>query len=133
VTRKQVPAEALLQLRQRLMRLPSRSGERRVIMQETAALYGMAEVTLYRLLRERMRPRALRRADRGSPRVLTKAELEHYCELVAAIKLRTSNRKGRHLSTTQALRLLEDYGITVDNEHIQAPKGCSRRARSTAT
>jgi hypothetical protein len=123
VTRKQVPTEALLQLRQRLMRLPPRSGERRVIMQETAALYGVAEVTLYRLLRERMRPRALRRADCGSPRVLTKAELEHYCELVAAIKLRTSNRKGRHLSTTQALRLLEDYGITVDNRLLQAPKG----------
>jgi hypothetical protein len=128
VTRKQVPAEALLQLRQRLMRLSPRSGERRVIMQETAALYGVAEVTLYRLLRERMRPRALRRADCGSPRVLTKAELEHYCELVAAIKLRTSNRKGRHLSTTQALRLLEDYGITVDNGHLQAPKGVLKKS-----
>jgi hypothetical protein len=60
--------------------------------------------------------------------VLTKADLEHYCELVAAIKLRTSNRKGRHLSTTQALRLLEDYGITIDNGHIQAPKGVLKKS-----
>ena len=128
MTRKQVPGEALLQLRQRLTRLPPRSAERRAIMQETAALYGVTEVTLYRLLRERMRPRSLRRADYGQPRVLPKAELEHYCELVAAIKLRTSNRKGRHLSTPEALRLLEDYGITVDDRHIQAPKGVLKKS-----
>jgi hypothetical protein len=54
--------------------------------------------------------------------------MEHYCELVAAIKHRTSNRKGRHLSTTQALRLLEDYGITVDDEHIQAPKDVLKKS-----
>ena len=30
--------------------------------------------------------------------------------------------------TTQALRLLEDYGITVDNGHIQAPKGVLKKS-----
>src|SRR5919109_5087305 len=34
-------------------------------------------------------------------------------------KHRTSNRQGHHLSTTQALRLLENYGVSVENEHIQ--------------
>jgi hypothetical protein len=53
VSRKQVPAEALLTLRQRLQRVPPRIAERRALMQETAKLYGVAEVTLYRLLRER--------------------------------------------------------------------------------
>ena len=32
-------------------------------------------------------------------------------ELVAAIKIRTSNKKGRHISTAEAIRLLEDYGL----------------------
>lgn len=123
MSRKQVPAEALLTLRQRLQRVPPRSAERRALMQETAKLYGVAEVTLYRLLRERARPRALKRADAGLPRVLPRIEFERYCELIAAMKLRTSNRKGRHLSTVQAIRLLEDYGITAADEHIQVPRG----------
>ena len=54
-------------LHQRLGALPPRSAERRQIMQETAALYGVAEVTLYRMLREHARPRSLRRADYGVP------------------------------------------------------------------
>jgi hypothetical protein len=44
--------------------------ERRIIMQETANLYGVSEQTLYRALAQRARPRALRRSDRGTPRVL---------------------------------------------------------------
>jgi hypothetical protein len=127
VSRKQVPAEALLTLRQRLQPLAPRSVERRAIMRETAALYGVAEVTLYRLLRERARPRALKRADAGVPRVLPRTEFERYCDLIAAMKLCTTNRKGRHLSTAEAIRLLEDYGITAADEHIQAPRGQLRK------
>jgi hypothetical protein len=126
--RKPIPAEALLNLRRRLDTLPNRSRERRLVIEEIAALYDVSVDTLYRALRARMRPKALRRSDFGAPRKLPQAEMEHYCELVAAIKHRTSNRKGRHLSTTQALRLLEDYGITVDDEHIQAPKDVLKKS-----
>jgi hypothetical protein len=63
------------------------------------------------------------RADRGVPRVLPPAELERYLELIAALKIRTSNRKGRHLSTTEAIRLLEDYGLDTPAGRVQAPKG----------
>jgi len=80
-------------------------------MQETATLYGVSEASLYRALRSRARPKALNRADRGVPRVLPRAELERYCETIAALKIRTANRKGRHLSTVQAIRLLEEHGI----------------------
>jgi hypothetical protein len=38
--------------------------------------------------------------------VLPKSELERYCELVAALKLRTTNKQGRHLSTKRAIELL---------------------------
>ena len=93
-----LPPEALLDLRRRLANLPPRSGDRRVLMQETAVLYGVSESSLYRALRERARPKALNRSDRGIPRVLPQTELERYCEVIAALKIRTSNKKGRHLS-----------------------------------
>jgi hypothetical protein len=125
--RKQIPSEALLNLRRRLDSLPNRSRERRFVIEETATLYDVSVDTLYRAVRARMRPRALRRSDCGSPRKLPQAEMERYCELIAAIKHRTSNRQGHHLSTTQALRLLEDYGVSIENEHIQVPKGVLKK------
>ncbi len=96
-------------------------------MKETAHLYGVSPDTLYRALRERARPRSLRRADYGLSRVLPKDQMERYCEVIAAIKLRTSNRKGRHLSTAEAIRLLEDYGIETPNGRVQAPKSVLKK------
>ena len=69
------------------------------------------------------KPRAVHRADRGQPRLLPKAAWERYLELIAAVKLRTSNGKGRHLSTAEAIRLLETYGLETTEGLIQAPKG----------
>jgi hypothetical protein len=109
--KKQLVAETLIDLHRRLSTLPSRSHDRRVIMRETANLYGLSEQTLYRALAERARPRALRRSDRGTPRVLPQDKMEYYCELIAAIKVRTSNKKGRHLSTGEAIRLIEEFGV----------------------
>lgn len=123
MARKAIPAEALVDLRRRLSPLPPRAPERRRLMQETAALYGVSEQTLYRAVQQHSKPRAVNRSDRGEPRVLPKTELERYLELVAAVKLRTSNLKGRHLSTTEAIRLLETYGLETAEGLIQAPKG----------
>ena len=109
--KKQLVAEALIDLHRRLSTLPTRSHERRMIMQETAKLYGVSEQTLYRALAQRARPRALRRSDRGTPRVLPQDKMEYYCELIAALKVRTSNKKGRHLSTGEAIRLIEEFGV----------------------
>src|SRR5262245_44833631 len=113
-----------MDLRRRLATLPPRSPERRRLMHETARLYGISEQTLYRVLRQQGKPRAVtRRMDRGVPRVLPAGDLTHYLELIAAVKLRTTNGKGRHLSTGEAIRLLEDYGIETPEGRVQAPKG----------
>jgi hypothetical protein len=93
VPTKPISAEALLDLHRRLTMLSPRSHERRLVMQDTARLYGVSEATLYRALAARGRPTIVRRADRGTPRVLPRAQLERYCELIAAIKVRTSNKK----------------------------------------
>ena len=82
--------DTLSDLRRQLAPLPPRSAERRQRLQAAAAFYGVSEPTLYRLLRQRQHPRALGRADRGIPRVLPKAELERYLELIAALQVRTS-------------------------------------------
>jgi hypothetical protein len=129
VPTKQIAAEALLELHRRLATLPPRSHERRLVMQNTARLYGVSEPTLYRALAARGRPKLVRRADRGTPRVLPQEQLERYCELIAAIKVRTSNKKQRHLSTGEAIRLLEDFGLETPDGFVQAPKG--RLTRTT--
>ena len=118
---KRLPAAALLDVRRRLETLPPRSTERRAVIRETAALYGVAEVTLYRALQSHTRPKAIRRSDAGEPRVMPKSTLEHYCEIIAAIKVRTSNKQGRHLSTAEAIRLIETYGIETPDGLVQAP------------
>lgn len=69
----------------------------------------MSPNTVYRALNLIHKPHAADQADHGKPRVLQQAELERYCELIAALKLRTTNKQGRHLSTCRAIGLLEDY------------------------
>jgi hypothetical protein len=90
---KRLYPEALVSLRHRLSGLPSRCKERRSIMQETANLYDVSESTLYRTLKEHKRPKPLRRSDRGKPRVLPSELMETYCEVIAAMKIRSSNKK----------------------------------------
>src|SRR5215469_11863938 len=75
VPKKQLASEVLIDLHRRLSVLPSRSHERRMIMQETAHLYGISEQTLYRALAQRARPKALRRSDRGTPRVVPQEKM----------------------------------------------------------
>lgn len=123
----QVPTEAVLDLRQRLSQLPSRCAERRHLIQATAQLYGVSESTLYRALQRASQPHGVRRADFGQPRVMPKPTLERYCEVIAAIKLRTANGKGRHLSTGEAIRLLEEVGIDTPDGYLRAPPHLLKR------
>jgi hypothetical protein len=118
-----IPADSLLALRQRLDRLPPKSPERAAQVKSIAELYAVSTDTVYRALRDLHKPKAAQRGDRGKPRVLPKAELEHYCELIAALKLRTTNKKGRHVSTRRAIELMEKYGLETPQGLIRVPKG----------
>jgi hypothetical protein len=106
-----VPGEALSTLRRRLAALPMRHPERATLMAATAELYAVSRATLYRLLRGDRRPKDAHRAVRGRPRSMPAPELESWCEIVAAMKVRTTNKKGRHLSTVRILQLLVEHGI----------------------
>ena len=56
-----------MELRNSLDRLPPRSKERRILIEETAELYGVSTVTIYRALKEYITPKSVRRADYGKP------------------------------------------------------------------
>ena len=59
--------------------------------------FGLVALSVGAVSRFRARPRALRRPDRGTPRLLPQDKMEYYCELIAALKVRTSNKKGTGL------------------------------------
>lgn len=126
--RKKIPAEALTNLRHRLDMLPSRCQERRQLMEQTASLYGVSIDTLYRALRNSSRPKSINRSDSGTPRKLSQADMELYCEVIAATKIRTCNKKGRHVSTARAIELLEDFGMNTPQGSIKPPKGLLTKA-----
>ncbi|MEP6903209.1 MAG: IS481 family transposase [Actinomycetota bacterium] len=118
-----MPAETLVSLRQRLDTLPMRCRERRELVESTAHLFGVSDDTLYRALRRRVHVTSKHRADRGKPRKLSVAEMERYCEVIAAFKVRTLNKKGRHVSTKRAVEILEECGMRVKDEIIKPPAG----------
>jgi hypothetical protein len=125
---KRVAAEVLIDLRRRLDRLAPRDPERGRLVAATAGLHGVSRATLYRQLREDRRPRPAHRADHGRPRSMPAETLERYCELVAALKIRTENRKGRRLSTARAIELLDRHGIETPDGLVRAPAGRLKRA-----
>jgi hypothetical protein len=125
--RRTVPPEALVNLRRRLEILPPRHPGRAELVRAAASSYGVSTTTLYRQLRQLSRPRPVRRADRGQPSKLPAAELERWCEIIAALKLRTTNRKGRHLSTAHAIELLEGHGVETPEGLVRLSPGVLTR------
>jgi hypothetical protein len=77
--RKAIPPDSLMQLRQRLDRLPHKSPERAAQVAAVAELYGISTTSVYRALHRFQQPHSAHRADYGKPRVLQQAELERYC------------------------------------------------------
>jgi hypothetical protein len=123
VAKNLISAERLDELDRQLLGLPRRSAERRQIIDEMAAFYGVSETSLYRALRLHLRPKAVRRSDQGTPRVLSREAMEHYCELIAAVKVRTMNQKGRCLSTGETIRLLEEFGVETPEGLVKVEPG----------
>ena len=120
---KKIAPEVLIDLYRRLELLPVRSSQRRIIIQQAAQLYDVSESTLYRQLRAFHKPKSMRRCDLGEPRSMDKKKMEQYCELIAALKIRTMNKNGRHISTVRAIEVLETMGIESSYGYIKPEKG----------
>lgn len=121
--RKQIPVEALINLQLRLDTLSGRSPERRDLVEDAANLYGVSKSTLYLSLRERSSPDKQFRIDRGQTRKITNAEMKRYCEVIAALKYRSLNKKKHHLSTSRIIEILENHGVYTPDGLIKLPAG----------
>ena len=122
-----IPTETLMGLRRRLAMLPKRDSGRRAEVARIAELFGVSSSTIYRALTSVRHPKGLRRADRGRPRTADAGQMNRYCTIVAALKVRTTNGQGRKLSTARAIELLEDHGVLTPDGMVRAPKGLLKR------
>lgn len=125
---KRIAHEVLVDLSKRLSNLATRDGQRRIMIQQAANLYGLSESSLYRQIRIINKPKSVKRSDAGIPRCLPADKMEQYCEIIAALKIRTMNKNGRHISTTMAIDLLESSGVESDYGFIKTQKGLLNKA-----
>ncbi len=127
-----VPIEALVTLRRRLAALPARHPDRKQLLGSTIQLYAMSRATLYRLLGGDRR--SARRTDWGCTRAMPVGEIEHLCETAAAMKIRTTNRRGRHLWSWSCWRrtasIRREPYRTIRREAGRNPSAPLRRSRS---
>lgn len=120
---KKIPPESLIKIKDQLNMLPVRSPERSKIINDNADFYGVSSDKIYRCLRDLNHSASEHRSDRGKPRKITEQDMKLYCEVIAAFKIRTLNKKGRHISTGRALEILEDFGIITPDGLITVEKG----------
>lgn len=122
---KRIPLEVLLRLDEKITNLPHNGKLRHSYVQEVAACYQVSQSTVYRQLQQlNMHPKERKtRKDRGCPKIIDEAALFHYCQLVAAMKIRSMNSKRHMLSTESCIRFLENDGVIVRERLIKAPQG----------
>ena len=121
MTSKRIAQEVLIDLHRRIENLPARDAARREIIKQASDLYGVSESTLYRQLSQVKKPKSVQRSDANRPRNIPEDKMMQYCEIIAALKIRTTNKNGRHISTVTALDVLE-------SGFIKLPKGLLNKA-----
>ena len=122
---KKIPLEILFRLDEKITNLPCYGKLRRELVQEVATHYQLSESSVYRQLNQlSLHPNERKfRKDKGTPRVIIEEELFHYCQLIAAMKIRSMNSKKHLLSTASCIKLLEEDGVKIKGRIITAPKG----------
>lgn len=123
-----ISLERIVELKNKLEMFSPRSAERKKIIADFAELYGVSIHTVYRRINEISKPKSMKRSDYGKTRYLEKDEMERYCQIIAALKVRTMNKKGHHLSTPESIRILEEVGVEVSGKLIKAPKGVLKKS-----
>lgn len=121
--RKPIPSEVIVNLYNKLSNLSAKHPNRKLLINETAKTFDVSFSTVRRAIKNYSQPRSITRSDYNCPRKLSKEEMIRYCELIAALKIRSTNRQGKQLSTPRAIDILENHGIDVEGTRIIAPKG----------
>lgn len=128
MSRSSIPIESIVILHNNLTGLSARNPKRRHLQEEVAKSFGVSLSTIRRTLRIYQKPKSIKRADFNCQRNISSEEMRNYCELVAALKIRTTNKKGRHLSTPRILWILENHGIEIDGKKIIVPKNLLKKS-----
>ena len=123
-----LPIDTVIMLHNKLGALTARNPLRKLIIEEAATFYGVSSATIYRLLQKYDKLSTVRRADYNNPRLIQHEEMKKYCQLIAALKIRTSNKKGRHLSNKACIKILEDYGVETENGLVKVPVGLLKKS-----
>jgi hypothetical protein len=117
----QIPLEILYRLDEKITNLPNNGKLRRALIQEVAECYQLSEATVYRQLTRLMLHPAKRvvRKDKGHSRIIKDDDLHYYCQLIAAMKIRSMNSKKHMLSTARCIKFLEEDGVDVKGRAIK--------------
>jgi len=121
--KKPLPTEVIVGLYNKLASLSAKDPNRKLLIQETAQGFNLSLSTVRRALKNYSKPHSIKRNDYNQPRKISKDEMQHYCELIAALKIRSTNRKGKQLSTPRAITILENHGVELGDRKIMSPKG----------
>lgn len=103
-----IPLEVLYRLDEKITNLPFQGKLRRELVHEVAVRYQLSDSTVYRQLKKLM----LHPSER----------MYYYCQLIAAMKIRSMNGKKHVLSTARCIKFLEEDGIKVKNQLIKIPQ-----------
>ncbi|MCL5271827.1 MAG: IS481 family transposase, partial [Gammaproteobacteria bacterium] len=125
---KRIPVEQLVILHNQLgAHLPRDSG-RKALIEEFSTIFGVTPSTVYRQLRKCVDFSYDKRKDFSRPRTISSDDLLMYCRLIAALKIRTSNKNNRHLSTPKCIELLEEHGVETAHGLVKAPIGLLKKS-----
>lgn len=124
---KKIPVEQLIALHNKLISLTPRDPERRHLVSNFADSFGVSESTVRRQLHQHVHFIETPRSDRSIPRVISQADMLLYCRIIAALKIRTSNKKNKHLSTFACINILENHGVETKQGLVKAPQGVLKK------
>lgn len=125
---KKLPVEQLVFLYNQLEAYAPKSTMRKKIMSDFASNFNISPSNVYRQLRQSIDPLRHKKNDFNKPRLISTEKLLEYCRLIAALKIRTSNKKDRHLSTPRCIYILENHGVDTGNGLIKSPKGLLKKS-----
>jgi len=125
---KRIPIEQLVILHNQLGAHLPKHPTRKKLIEEFAHSFDVSPSTVYRQLRNNVDFRHHHRKDFNHPRAISADDLLMYCRLIAALKIRTSNKNNRHLSTPKCIEILEHHGVETPNGLIKAPIGLLKKS-----
>lgn len=123
MTRKPLPTEVIVGLYHQIVNVAAKDPNRKRLIEEIAQAFDVSFSTVRRALKNYRQPHSMQRSDYNQPRKISREEMLRYCELIAALKIRSTNRKGKQLSTPRAIWILEDHGVEAEGKQIKVPKG----------